>query len=298
MSLGLDLGPGGVITAYDPKTAPAPCCSTRRCARPTTSTPHWAGGLTLRQWLLPGSNRATMFAPDRALGARELRFGRVFIEAAMGPTSTKYAWTFGFDVGGGIEWDIPDAPGFGIGPYLRYGPVIDPIAAPATTGTPGRWADRSPITSAARRRAPAETGPRRGGGAYRISCPIRITTASATTRTCAGTCRRANTPIRSAPAARRTTRTATTSLTSTIPARSPRPDRTPDPKRPGCPLVDTDKDGIPDPEDACPSKAGPATPIPRTSAARGEEAGGRARGGRAAGRRPGPSRPRSRSPLG
>ena len=40
------------------------------------------------------------------------------------------------------------------------------------------------------------------------------------------------------------------------------PGPTPDPKRPGCPLVDTDKDGIPDAEDQCPLKAGPANPDP------------------------------------
>ena len=43
------------------------------------------------------------------------------------------------------------------------------------------------------------------------------------------------------------------------------PGENPDPKRPGCPLVDTDKDGIPDHEDACPSKAGPATADPTHS---------------------------------
>jgi len=34
------------------------------------------------------------------------------------------------------------------------------------------------------------------------------------------------------------------------------PGPNPDPKRPGCPFVDTDKDGIADADDACPLKPG------------------------------------------
>ena len=50
-----------------------------------------------------------MFGPIVRWEPKSYSSGRVFIEAALGLTSTKYAWTYGFDVGGGFEWDIPDA---------------------------------------------------------------------------------------------------------------------------------------------------------------------------------------------
>jgi hypothetical protein len=36
----------------------------------------------------------------------------------------------------------------------------------------------------------------------------------------------------------------------------------PDPKRPGCPFLDADGDGVPDAEDACPTKPGQASSDP------------------------------------
>ena len=108
------------------RRAPARCCSTRRCARRTTSRPHWSGGLTLRQWWLPGSNHATMYGLTARYEPIVSSYGRVFGDVAIGMTSTSTAWSFGFDVGAGIEWDLPDVAGLSMGPYLRYGQVLNP----------------------------------------------------------------------------------------------------------------------------------------------------------------------------
>ena len=45
---------------------------------------------------------------------------------ALGPASTGYAWCFGLDIGLGVEFNIPDVPGFSVGPYFRYGDFINP----------------------------------------------------------------------------------------------------------------------------------------------------------------------------
>ena len=113
-------------------------------------------------------------------------------------------------------------------------------------------------------------------GATTSRFPTPTATASPTTRTSAATSSRARTPIRSASAARRPTRTATAFRTPTTPVRCAPPGGTPDPKRPGCPLLDADGDGIADADDACPTKPGVASPDsptrtaapPRRSAAR------------------------------
>ena len=241
-----ELGPGGVLTNYD-QTKPQRAAVLHRAAREYDISPHWAGGLTLRQWWLPGSNHATMYAVTARFEPVVSRFGRAFVDAAIGATSTRYAWAFGFDIGGGIEWDVPGRPVFRSGPSFATTRWSTPIAAAAMTDAPGRWANRSPITSVARR--PGQRAARALGARwrrYRISVPDADHDGSATTSTSARTSRRASTPIRSSPAARRIDEDGDDVPDVDDPCPVTAPGDNPDRKRPGCPLVDTDKDGIPD----------------------------------------------------
>jgi len=125
-SIGLELGPGGVLTSYDANESPSALLFYGAVRGSYDITPMWSGGLTLRQWWLPGSNHATMFGLTARFEPKVYDWGRTFVDAAVGATTTSFAWAFGFDVGAGIEWTIPDAPGLGIGPYVRYNQVINP----------------------------------------------------------------------------------------------------------------------------------------------------------------------------
>ena len=84
MSLGLDLGPGGVISAYTRNASPSDLLFYTSLRATYDIKPQWAGGLTLREWLLPGSNRATMFGPIARWEPKSYDFGRVFIEPRWG----------------------------------------------------------------------------------------------------------------------------------------------------------------------------------------------------------------------
>src|SRR5262252_7654079 len=125
-SIGLELGPGGVISHYDQNNVPSALLFYSSLRASYDVTPQWSGGLTFRQWWLPGSNHATMFGPIARWEPVSYEFGRAFVDLAIGATSTSFAWALGFDLGGGIEWNLPDAPGLSIGPYLRYNQVLNP----------------------------------------------------------------------------------------------------------------------------------------------------------------------------
>jgi hypothetical protein len=258
-SLGLELGPGGVLTSYDFNMSPSALLFYGSVRASIDLTPSWSAGLTLRQWWLPNSNHATMLG---AIGRYEpvtYDWGRVFVDAAIGPTTTKTAWAFGFDIGGGIEWDIPDAPGLAIGPYLRYNQVVNPDSS---TNDDGRaWSVGGSFSYHFGRAAAAvhtESGPRRSTGAYRLSVPDSDHDGVGDDEDVCKTVPQGKHPDPFKPGCPENDEDGddVPDADDACPVTPPGP--TPDPKRPGCPFVDTDKDGIPDPEDACPMKAGPA----------------------------------------
>src|SRR5262245_12157531 len=61
-SLGLEIGPGGVLTAYDQSQSPSALLFYASLRGSYDITDRWSGGLALRQWWLPGSNHATMYS--------------------------------------------------------------------------------------------------------------------------------------------------------------------------------------------------------------------------------------------
>ena len=280
-SIGLELGPGGVLTSYDLNNSPSALLFYTSLRASYDITPRWAGGLTLRQWWLPGSNHATMYAADRAL-----RTGRLPSTAGRSSTwrsalaSTKYAWGFGFDIGGGIEWDLPDAAGFSLGPFLRYGQVINPDRRTSDDGR--AWAVGGSFTyhfGRAAAGAQTETGKRRAGGSYRISVPDADRDGVGDDEdVCKNVPQGKHAdPFKPGCPENDEDGDDIPDVDDACPVTPPGP--TPDPKRPGCPLVDTDKDGIPDADDHVSAQA--RSHDTRSGAQRlpdGEEA--RPRGGR------------------
>jgi hypothetical protein len=266
-SLGLELGPGGVLTNYDQNDSPSALLFYTAVRASYDISPHWAGGLTLRQWWLPGSNHATMYAVTARFEPAALsRFGRAFVDAAIGPTSTRYAWAFGFDVGGGIEWDVPDAPGFSLGPFIRYNQVVDPDRRSSDDGRAwslgGSFAYHFGRAAAG---AKSSEGPRRTSGAYRISVPDADHDGIGDDVDVCKDVPQGKHADPFKPGCPENDEDGDDVPDVDDPCPVTPPGENPDPKRPGCPVVDTDKDGIPDHEDACPSKAGPATPDPTHS---------------------------------
>jgi hypothetical protein len=260
-SLGLEIGPGGVITAYDQNQSPSALLFYTSVRGSYDISDRWSGGLALRQWWLPGSNHATMYSLIGRFEPATYDAMRVFVDVAIGATSTSYAWSFGFDLGGGVEWDIPDAPGFSIGPYLRYNQVFDPDDR---TDDDGRaWSLGGSFTyhfgRAAAGSRPGEAA-RRGGSAYRLSVPDSDRDGVGDDEDICRNVPQGKHPDPFKPGCPENDEDGddVPDVDDACPVSPPGP--TPDPKRPGCPLVDTDKDGIADPDDACPLKPGVATP--------------------------------------
>ena len=273
MSLGLDMGPGGVISAYTANSSPSNLLFYTSLRALYDVKSEWALGLTLREWFLPGSNRATMFGPIVRWEPKTYAFGRAFIEAALGLASTKYAWTYGFDVGGGFEWDIPDAPGVAIGPYLRYGAVID---ADDRTNTDGHaWTVGGSFTyhfGRAADAARAGVGPRRtGGGAYKVSVPDSDRDGVGDDQDLCRDQAQGKHPDPFRPGCPEGDEDGDDIPDADDPCPVTAPGPTPDPNRPGCPFTDSDNDGVGDSEDACPGKAGVFSPDPAQSGCPGKK---------------------------
>jgi len=257
VSLGLELGPGGVLTAYDVNQSPSALLFYTALRGSYDITPQWSGGLTLRQWWLPGSNHATMIGIVGRYEPAAYEFGRVFVDLAIGTTSTQYAWAFGFDVGGGIEWDVPDAPGLSIGPFLRYGQVVDPDHRTSDDGR--AWAIGGSFTyhfGRAAAAAPSGEGPRRSGGAYRLSVPDSDRDGIGDDEDVCKNVPQGKHPDPFKPGCPENDEDGddVPDVDDACPVTPPGPN--PDPKRPGCPFIDTDKDGVADADDACPLKPG------------------------------------------
>ncbi len=263
MAIGLDLGAGGTITDFNELPGPDGTLFFT-AVRGTYDLKHgFAAMLTLRQWWLPGPNHALIIGFGTRFEPFVYTWGRIFFDAALGPASTSNAWTFGFDLGAGLEFDLPDVPGFSIGPYFRYGHFINPDKR--DTQRRSRL-DRGRLVHLPLRPGGAGAEDQLGtrGEARRLAHqhPRHRRTESPTTRISARTRPPAPTPTPSVLAAPRTTRTATGCPTSTTPARSRRRARSPIPSGPAVPFLDADGDGISDADDACPTKAGVASTDP------------------------------------
>jgi hypothetical protein len=262
VSLGLEIGPGGVLTAYDAAANPSALLFYSALRGTYDLKPQWSGGLTLRQWWLPGSNHATMYALTARFEPPN-QYGRVFVDAALGVTSTSFAWAPGFDIGAGIEWDLPDAPGFALGPYVRYGQVLNPDRRTSDDGR--AWSLGGSFTYHFGRAAVGKrTGEaaRSGGGAFKVSVPDSDRDGVGDDQDLCRSVPQGKHPDPFKPGCPENDEDGdeVPDVDDACPV-SP-PGDNPDPKRPGCPLVDTDKDGIADPDDACPLKPGPATADP------------------------------------
>ena len=184
-----------------------------------------------REWWLPGPNHALMLGLGTRFEPFAWSWGRSYADLALGPASTGYAWTFGFDVGLGIDFDLPDVPGLGIGPYFRFGDFINPDRRDSNDGL--AWSIGAAFTYHFGRAALApkpSSDPHVRRGAWHITIPD-------TDRDGVGD---DEDQCKDTPAGKH-----------------------PDPFRPGCPEGDEDGDGIPDVDDPCPVTAPGSKPDPK-----------------------------------
>ena len=235
LALGLEVGAGGTITDFNqfPSNDSTLFFTS---VQGTYDLKHgFAALLALREWWLPGPNHALMLGLGTRFEPFGWTWGRSYVDLALGPASTGYAWTFGFDVGLGLDFDLPDVPGFSIGPYFRYGDFINPDRRDSNDGL--AWSVGAAFTYHFGRAAlaPKQTSEphARRGGTWHITIPD-------TDRDGVGD---DEDQCKDTPAGAH-----------------------PDPFRPGCPEGDEDGDGIPDVDDACPVTA--AGPEARSEAAR------------------------------
>jgi hypothetical protein len=260
-ALSFELGPGGVITTYAANASANELLFMTGVRAGLDVAPQWAASLTLRQWWLPTNSHAYMIG----LGARyelyELSFGRVFADGALGPVSTQDKWTFGLDLGGGFEFDVPDAPGLSLGPYLRFGYVANPNSANNNDGS--AWSVGASITYHFGRASAATTAP---GQKKRARMKVTlIDTDRDGIDDDSDECPKE--PQGKHPDQFRIGCPETDSDEDGIPdsddpCPNQPPGEIPDPHRAGCPINDDDGDGIPDSEDACPAKKGVSSPDP------------------------------------
>jgi hypothetical protein len=258
LSLGAELGPGGVLTSYSAVSGPSALLFYGSVRASLDLSQTWAGSLVLRQWFLP-ANHATMLGVGfRWEPATGYSFGHWFVDFAAGLVSTRYAWAFGYDVGGGFEWELPDAPGVALGPYVRYGSVINPDRAFNDDGR--AWTAGVSFSYHFGREGGPKTVRRTGTGVYHITIPDTDGDGVGDDQDqCRGVpqgkhpdpfkigCPEGDEDGDDVP-----------DVDDACPV-TPPGDK-PDPKRPGCPLVDSDNDGISDTDDACPTKAGVESP--------------------------------------
>jgi Thrombospondin type 3 repeat len=267
-TVGVDLGLGGVLTGYSPEARDGGSILLTSVSGRYDLAPDLAFMVLFRQWFLPGSNHATMPGVGVRFEPYQGPVGCAFVDAALGLALTQDRATLGFDVGGGFEVDVPPAPGLGLGPFFRYGQVVNPADQGSNDGRAwalgisgsfriGRWlaataTARSHPASAPRHpfvfkvadsdhdgvsddvdqcpEVPAGPHP----DAFRAGCPENDEDGDGVPDS------------------------------DDVCPTTPVGDQ-PDPARAGCPLVDSDGDGVADPDDHCPDKPGPATSDPATS---------------------------------
>src|SRR6476469_192650 len=92
LALGLELGPGGVLSSYTALDSPSALLFYVALRASIDLKESGSGGVTLRQWWLPGDNHATMLGVTARFEPAVYDFGRVFADIAIGATTTKFAW--------------------------------------------------------------------------------------------------------------------------------------------------------------------------------------------------------------
>jgi len=261
--VGLDVGLGSTITDFSQNPGPSGTLFFTGL-RGTLDISHgFAAMLTLHQWWLPGPDHALLIGFGTRYEPFVYSWGRIFFDLALGPASTATVWCFGFDVGAGLEFSLPDVPGFGIGPYVRYGDFINPDKATSNDGT--AWSLGATLTFhfgryAAAPRAPSEAAPKRG--AWHITIPDTDRDGVADDEDQCKTVAAGSHPDPFRPGCPENDEDGDGIPDVDDPRPVDDPGDKPDPKRPGCPFIDTDGDNVPDADDACPTKAGPASPDP------------------------------------
>lgn len=263
LALGLEVGAGGTITDFNAFPSNDSTLFFTSVHGTYDLKYGFAGLVALRQWWLPGPNHALMLGLGTRFEPFAWNWGRSYVDLALGPASTGYAWTFGFDVGLGIDFDLPDVPGLGIGPYFRFGDFINPDRRDSNDGL--AWSVGAAFTYHFGRAAlaPKPTSePHVRRGAWHITIPD-------TDRDGVGDdedqCK--DTPAGKHPDPFRPGCPEGDEDGDGIPdvddpCPVTPPGSKPDPKRRGCPFIDSDGDGVSDADDACVTKPGVASSDP------------------------------------
>jgi hypothetical protein len=263
LALSLEVGAGGTLTDFNafPSNDSTLFFTS---VQGTYDIKHgFAALLTLREWWLPGPNHALMLGVGTRFEPFAWTWGRSYADLALGPASTGYAWTFGFDIGVGIDFDLPDVPGFSIGPYFRYGDFINPDSRDSNDGL--AWSLGAAFTYHFGRAALAPkpvSEPHVKRGAWHITIPDTDHDGVADDEDqCKDVPAGAHPdPFRPGCPENDEDGDGVPDVDDACPVTPPGPK--PDPKRPGCPFIDSDGDGISDADDACPSKPGVASSDP------------------------------------
>jgi hypothetical protein len=257
-AVGAEIGLGSVFTGYSPNSESGRGVLLTGLRYGYDLNDEWAAQLVLRQWWLPGPDHATM----PGLGVRYEPYrtdhGRVFVDAAIGPAWTSTTWAFAFDLAGGYEFQMPDAPGVGVGPVFRYGEVVHPD--PRVSGDGRGWSlGVSFAYHIGRGQAAAAERHRNDPGPVRpFVFHVPDTDHDGVTDD-ADQCRDVATgrhpdPMR--PGCPESDEDGDGIPDDVDACPVTKPGERPDPKRAGCPVADSDEDSIPDDEDHCPNKPG------------------------------------------
>ena len=263
LALALEVGAGGTITDFNAFPSNDSTLFFTSVQGTFDLKHSFAALLALREWWLPGPNHALMLGLGTRFEPFVWTWGRSYADLALGPASTGYAWTFGFDVGVGIDFDLPDVPGFSIGPYFRYGDFINPDSRDSNDGL--AWSLGAAFTYHFGRAAlaPKPTSePHVKRGAWHITIPDTDRDGVADDEDqCKDVPAGAHPdPFRPGCPENDEDGDGVPDVDDACPVTPPGPK--PDPKRPGCPFIDSDGDGISDADDACPSKPGVASSDP------------------------------------
>ncbi|HUC08398.1 MAG TPA: thrombospondin type 3 repeat-containing protein, partial [Solirubrobacterales bacterium] len=201
---------------------------------------------------------------------RQSALGRAFVDATLGAAFTRDKAAFAFDVGGGFEFDVPTAPGLSLGPYLRYGQVVNPASLSNDDGR--AWSvgvsasfhiGRYQVAVAAEKaHAPGQGRPVRPF-VFRIQDSDRDGVFDDSDQCPSVPAGRHPDAYRPGCPENDEDKDGVVDSDDVCPM-TPAGDH-PDPKRAGCPFSDRDGDGIADLDDHCPDKAGPATQDPATN---------------------------------
>jgi hypothetical protein len=265
-AIGLDVGAGGTITDFNQSPGPDGTLFFAGIRGTLDLKRGFSALLALHQWWLPGPNHALLFGLGTRFEPVVAPWGLAFADLALGPASTGYDWCFGYEIGGGVEFNIPDAPGFSIGPYFRFADFINPD--PRTSDDGLAWSLGASMTyhfgRAAAGARPA-AGPPVRRGVWHISIPDTDNDGVADDEDECKTVPAGKHPDPFRPGCPENDEDRDGIPDVDDPCPVTPPGDHPDPKRPGCPFIDTDGDNISDADDACPTKAGPPTHDPSTN---------------------------------